>query len=286
MNKRLLLLGLSLAFGQMLHAQTLSTKTGFRFWEHHSPGIAGSKPVNCTQSGFDFVNHKYYNSFDTARFGHYANGEEANLDMVEDGGLYGGGPTTKFAFTSGVSVIWNGDIEGNGITLWMEAPASFNYATATLVSNITSAYNAATATKRIGDVKDNGVYLAKIRNTQMYVAMRTFNVKNRGGGNNDVYFDFEYKYGTVPATGLDNVTSGSALNIYPNPATDNIKLENTLNKSVTTKIVSINGQELQSFQMDKGVSQMVNISNLSSGMYFIICNSADGQKYVHKFVKG
>ena len=86
--------------------------------------IAGGQGASGVQSAYDFVNHTYYNSYDSATFDAYTNGEEANIDMAEHNGPYGNqGP---FGFTSGVSSIWNGDIQGNGTTMWMMAPPGFN----------------------------------------------------------------------------------------------------------------------------------------------------------------
>jgi hypothetical protein len=283
MKKHLLMLTAILSAGQLLHAQALSSKTGLRLYEHHSPLVSGSAGANGVQSAYNFVGHTYFDSFNPATFGPYTAGEHMNIDMAEHNGPYGNGG--RFGFTSEVSSIWNGDIKGNGTTLWMAAPAGFNYATITDVSNISSAYNAANASKSITEVKENTVYLGRIRNTSLYVAMRCFNVKNTVAGNPNVYFDFEYKYGTLSATGVSNLGNNNVLSVYPNPAVENVVLENTLNQPLTVKIVSVNGQDIQSFSLNENGMKVVNVSDLSSGMYFVICTSRDGKRYMQKFTK-
>ncbi len=151
------LLGSSLA----IHAQSLTAVTGLKLFEHHSSSINNGAPfgsgANGSKSGYDFVTRNYFNSFNPSNFGAYTNGEEANIDMVEHNGRFGN--NGKFGFTSGVSTIWNGDIKGNNLTVWMEAPASFNYNTVNNVSQVVAAFNPATATKSIAEVKENQVYL-------------------------------------------------------------------------------------------------------------------------------
>lgn len=283
MKRNVLLLTLALCSGSFIHAQSVTTKTGLRLYEHHSPMIAGGQGASGVQSAYDFVNHTYYNSYDSATFDAYTNGEEANIDMAEHNGPYGNqGP---FGFTSGVSSIWNGDIQGNGTTKWMKAPQGFNYATIADVSDIATAYNASMATTAIAEVEENAIYLGKIRNTDLYVAMRAFNIKNKGGGNNDVYFDFEYKFGTLVPAGISDVDNNSILSISPNPATNNIKLENKSRQPLTAKLISMNGQTIQSISLSASEVKSMDVNSISSGLYFIVCTSQDGHSYTQKLVK-
>src|SRR5690606_3915869 len=187
MKKNILLLTFVLLAGQSSQAQSLTTVTGKNLYEHHSTAIAGPQgQPNGTQSGYDSVNNKYVSSYNASTFGPHTDGTDTTIDMVENNGPYGNGQ--DFGFTSGVSSIWNGDIQGNGTTKWMQAPGSFNYTTATTVSEIETAYNAALATVDVAKASENTVYLARIRNSQLYVAMRTYNVTNKINGN--TFFDF------------------------------------------------------------------------------------------------
>ena len=283
MKRKLLLFGLMVATGPFIQAQTVTAVTGLRLYEHHSPTISGSQSANGVQSGYDFVARTYFNSFNQATFGAYTNGEESNIDMVEHNGPYGNGQ--KFGFTSATSSIWNNEIKGNGLTKWMEAPAALTYAGITAVSNISAAYNAATATQSIAEVKEGKVYLARIRNTALYVAMRAFNVKNKTSGDNDVYFDFEYKYGTLSAAGISNTERNSMLSVYPNPAGEHILLENALSQPVAVKMVSVNGQEIRQFALDGNAIKTIDLKQVTSGVYFLICTAPDGQRYTDKFIR-
>lgn len=289
MKRHLLFLSL-LGSGLALHAQPLTAVNGLRLYEHHSSSINNNASfgggANPSQSGYDFVNRAYFNSFNPTTFGAYTNGEESNIDMVEHNSVYGN--QGNFGFTSAVSTIWGGDIKGNNTTVWMEAPASFNYANVSNVSNIVAAFSTSAATKSIAEVKENKVYLGRIRNTNLYVAVRCYNIKNATapGGIKDVYFDFDYKYGTLVPTGLGDLEIKEALSVYPNPATDQVFLKSTLQKSLTARVVSVLGKEVSSIILNKDVAQFIDVSSLGSGVYYIICTSADGHSYTHKFVKG
>lgn len=288
MKRNLLFLSL-LGSSLVIHAQSLTTVTGLRLYEHHSSSINNGAPfgsgANGSKSAYDFVTRNYYNSFNTANFGPYTNGEEANIDMVEHNGRFGN--NGKFGFTSAVSTIWGGDIKGNNLTVWMEAPASFNYNTVNNVSQVVAAFNASVATKSIAEVKENKVYLGRIRNTNLYVAMRTYNIKNSSGsgGTQDVSFDFDYKYATHTPTGLEDAGILSALSVSPNPATNNIILKNTVQKPLSARIVSAVGQVIRTLSLGKDEIQSVDISNISSGVYFVVCTLDDGRSYTHKFIK-
>lgn len=282
MKRELLLFTALLSCCTMAQAQPLSTKTALRFYEHHSPLIAGSRGANGAQSGYDFVNHTYYDSFDPVAFGEYKQGEEANIDMVEFRGPFGN-PRGNFGFTSGVSDIWGGEIKGNGITKWMPAPAGFSYATITDVKNLSAVYNATVAKVDIGAVTEAAVYIGRIRNTDLYVALRTTNVTNASAGN--YYFDFEYKYGTLSKVSVNDVEGETALSIYPNPGVDNITLANTTQKQLTGKILSTTGQQVLAFSLKTNETRRINVSEMASGIYFITTTTEDGKQHTEKFIK-
>lgn len=266
---------------QAIYAQPLATITGKRLYEHHSPSIAGQTGANGFQSGYNFLNHAYVYSFDKNTFGPYTDGTDTTIDMVEHNGPYGNGGA--FGFTSGISSIWQGDIKGNGVTKWTEAPGSFNFIGITSVSEIKNAYNAAMATPAINAVENNKVYLGRIRNSGLYVAMRCYNVSN-GSGNNDTYFDFDYKYGSISTT-VAHVEQPAALIIYPNPVTDVIKLRNALKQALAVKIVSVTGEVMQSLFLTENEVQESCISNLPNGLYIVTSLTEDGISYIHKFMK-
>ena len=68
------------------------------------------------------------------------------------------------------------------------------------------------------------------------------------------------------------------VSIYPNPAVDVLKV--TLNQDDNVVIYSLTGQAITSFQGHAGENNY-NVSNLSSGVYFISAGS-DTQKFIVK----
>ncbi len=192
----------SLIYMNSLHAQELSEITNIRLYEHHSSTINGGADIgweaNGSQSGYDFVNNTYHDSFDPDTFGEFTGGEEANIDLVEHNGPFGGG--FDYGFTSGESSIWSGEIRGNALTKWMPAPVDFDYDSATDVSELYEAYDVDAAVLSVGYVDNGNVYIAQVRESNLYVAMKVYNVTNLMGppeGFADVYFDFDYKYGSL-----------------------------------------------------------------------------------------
>ncbi|HEU4610360.1 MAG TPA: T9SS type A sorting domain-containing protein [Chitinophagaceae bacterium] len=289
MRRTLLALSL-MASGLAAYAQPLTQITGLRLYEHHSSGMNGGAPfgssANGAQSGYDFVNRVYYNSFDPQTFGAYTGGQEANIDMVEHNGPFGNG--SQFGFTSGVSTIWGGDIKGNGTTKWMEAPASFNYDNANNVTAIRSAYDATVAALSISAVAAGKVYLARIRNSELYVAMRVAEVRNAGGtgGVQDVYFAFDYKYGTYTApTGIDAPELKTGITLFPNPATCLLHLNNKLPEAVTVTIATAYGRQVRSLLLAGNTVRTVDIATLNAGYYFVSYTLADGRSYTQPMIK-
>jgi len=205
-------------------AQATTEIKDIRLYEHHSSGINDGLPfgygANGSQSGYDFIAHDYYNSFNPSTMGAWGTSEIANLDMVENAGGY----AAPFGFTSGTSTIWGGEIKGNDLTVYAEAPASFDYDLADDVAYIRAAFPAATS-KTIDSVVAGKVYLGRIRDTEMYVAIKVTEVQNvpadamPGVSLFDVYFDFDYKYGTFAATSTNDIFKSKPIfNISPNPS--------------------------------------------------------------------
>jgi len=190
-----------------------------------------------------------------------------------------------------VSTIWSGDIKGNSSTKWMKAPASFNYNTATDVSTIRAAFDSTVATLGVDSVEEGKVYLARIRNSNLYVAMRTYNIHNATapGGIKDVYFDFDYKYGTYvaapPPTSIKGVRKGTALVLYPNPADNNIAVKNPLSTALKARIISAGGREVFSVTLPGNATTPLDISALASGSYFLSCEATDGVTENYSFIR-
>ncbi|MBX9448844.1 MAG: T9SS type A sorting domain-containing protein [Taibaiella sp.] len=253
MNKKITWAFLSATLPFACLAQATTEITDIRFYEHHSSSINDGLPygygANGSQSGYDFVAHDYYESFNPATMGAWSAAEVANIDMVENNGGYLG----PFGFTSETSNVWaGGTIKANDLTVYAEAPASFDYDLATDVAYIKEAFPTATS-KTIEDVAVNKIYLGKIRGTEMYVAMKITAVQNvpddaiPGVSQFDVYFDFDYKYGTFAPTSISDIyKSKLSLSIAPNPSKGSFTIANLpegMNKnSATLSILDITGR--------------------------------------------
>ncbi len=272
-------------------AQNLTEITSLKFYEHHSSTLNNGKvfgySANGSQSGYDFVNHAYYNSFDTANFGIYQNGEEANIDMVEHNGPFGN--AGNFGFTSGVSSIWGGDIKGNNTSLWVMASANFNYTTASNVSDLETEYNAGSPSNSITAIQEGGVYISKIRNTNLFVAINCYNVTNVSSatpGVADVYFNFDYKYGTLSqGVGIDENINKKEILIYPNPAKNTISINhNTSTKFTSAKIVTLMGKVVAEHTLSNHSNTKIDVSDLCAGTYFLRLVDHDQQIFTEKLV--
>lgn len=192
----------------ILMSQTLTSVTGKRIYEHHSSSINGNNYygtyANGFQSGYDFLNNVYKNTATSA--------DHANMDLVETNGIFGNGYNYKnVGFTSGVSVIWNGAIYGNGATKYSLTPTTFDFTNTTQVSELAAAYNATAASTTVDVPQKGRTYIAKLvlANAVRYVAIKITNtlgltdqqaqdMVNNKNIYADVYFDFDYKYGTIP----------------------------------------------------------------------------------------
>lgn len=294
MNTRLKCTPLFLLFGYFLwggsaHAQELKEVTGKRLYEHHSPAVRNTNGApGGGQSGYDFVQHDYVSSFDPVTFGPYQNGEEKNLDMVEHNGPSARGK--DFGITSGYSSIWAGDIVGNRTTKWVTASSGFDYAAATDVADLEKEYQAGTPDSSIASVVEGGIYIAKIRETDQYVAMKCYTVTNSRPGR-DIYFDFDYKYGVreIPkdttGVGTRELKRESEVVIYPNPASDRMTLLNKQAKITQVSITSVQGQVIYVAQPNDYTVKSIDVSAWPKGAYFVHYQVANRLPVTTTFIK-
>lgn len=82
--------------------------------------------------------------------------------------------------------------------------------------------------------------------------------------------NFVYRPNAVPSVTINP----DAVNIYPNPASNFINIENKLNANLSINLYSINGQLVAS-KSTTGNSSM-DISILSAGLYFFVVNDEQG----------
>ena len=283
-----LLFGLPLLLATMqVQAQAMKTITGVRLYEHHSSTINNGSPfgagANGKKCGFNFMENRYFSSIDSTKPATEWKGNEAqHIDLVEHKGPFGGPGQPPFGFTSGASTIWgSSDIKGNGKTLYMEAPAGFNYDTTTNVATLQKAYKAASASVEVPIATKGKVYIACIRNTNRYIVMKITEVKNKTPQTNidDVYFDFDYKWGdyvkpVVDPNAVNDVATGMQLAIWPNPVKDNVRISFTVQEPRTTVNVYNNAGQLVATQLhtttaNKTVNATVDMSELPAGAYYV-----------------
>ena len=83
------------------------------------------------------------------------------------------------------------------------------------------------------------------------------------------------------ASGINDISTAKSLNVYPNPANDELNIDLKGEKIETTKIISINGQLM--FQ-STAMNSKINISQLPANIYFVETKTANNI-YRTKFVK-
>ncbi|UTW64007.1 T9SS type A sorting domain-containing protein [bacterium SCSIO 12741] len=285
LNAAFVLFGL-LFTGAYSQAQQLTEVTGKRLYDHHSDDVLNPDgSVSGHQSGYDFVKHDYFDSFDPINR-KYQNGEEKNLDMVEHNGP-SVPPGLDFGVTAGASTMWNGDITGNGLTKWVKASAGFNYATITDMGDIESEYNAGTPSLSIETIEEGAIYVAKIRDMDMYVAMKCYAVVNPSFFGNNAHFDFDYKYGSRISTNVAILETESTptLSIFPNPASNELTISNGNAESAQVTISYIDGQVMEVFTSEENSDLQLDISSWDNGVYFIHYQTSNHQPATLKFIK-
>ncbi len=292
-----ILLGLNLLLATSLCAQPLKTLNNVRLYEHHSSMMNNGSPfgggANGKKSGYNFMENRYFSSIDSIKGGAWKGNEAQHIDMVEHKGPFGGPPgRPPFGFTAGASSIWGGkDIKGNGLTKYMEVPATF-YDTVTDVACIQGTYKSAQASVEVAEAIAGKAYVAQIRNTNRYVVLKITNVKNIGntktGDTASVYFDFNYKYGDYvkpnPA-GINDIENNAALTLSPNPAHSYIRLQcNTAGKA-DVRIFSHTGQQVQVLRQQTIKDGLnIHITGLPAGTYYTTVTCSEGT-YTKAFVK-
>jgi len=88
-----------------------------------------------------------------------------------------------------------------------------------------------------------------------------------------------YYYSAAINTGVTDINSES-IHIYPNPVIDMLHI-NSFTKAATVSIVDIIGKTVYKKQL---VGDVIDVSNLKSGIYFLSVNTGIG-RYTFKFVK-
>jgi len=76
------------------------------------------------------------------------------------------------------------------------------------------------------------------------------------------------------STGINNVVKANAVNLFPNPASSVITINNTLGKAITIRIINVTGQVLKTV-ISSDTQNKINVSNLDPGVYFVQTNDTN-----------
>jgi len=110
-------------------------------------------------------------------------------------------------------------------------------------------------------------------------------VSNYGDPGNLVAFA-EVAFSGTEVLGVADINFSDAISIYPNPATDIITISNNLNINIESiNLYDMNGRLVKQFEtLNNGSSEVIDVSNLSSGIYMahIYGNQANVIKRVIK----
>jgi len=103
-------------------------------------------------------------------------------------------------------------------------------------------------------------------------------------GNDGWYIDEIYVY-NCSLLSVENIQKNSAVNVFPNPTSGIITIENTKKLNLkTAEIYNVSGQLIQSFILNKSVKNTVDMSSLPKGVYILKVNS-DNESNTVKVIK-
>jgi hypothetical protein len=111
-----------------------------------------------------------------------------------------------------------------------------------------------------------------------------FGFKNISGYGEWIYVD-NININSIATTGMNSIANGNGINLYPNPAHDNIFI-NTDENTSSISVTDIIGQTVVAEQRvnAEGV-KIIDISSLANGVYLVKVNSSDNQVKVIRFIK-
>ena len=116
---------------------------------------------------------------------------------------------------------------------------------------------------------------------QMDSETGTFVQSDDDDGTNNYYQGFTFELNDLfpgAGVGVSEVNHNTHMNVYPNPATDQLNI--TLSQNADIVIYNIMGQNVMNVEGHAGANA-INISNLNAGIYFVNAG-ADIQKFVVK----
>jgi len=92
----------------------------------------------------------------------------------------------------------------------------------------------------------------------------------------------DYTLEVLDNTGIDELTDGQGLSVYPNPASTTLFISTPGNKAVNVKVFDMIGHLV----LERSATQQLNISGLAPGSYTLVATERDGSKPAHaRFMK-
>jgi hypothetical protein len=137
------------------------------------------------------------------------------------------------------------------------------------VSDLKAEYDASSADSSIEEVSEGGIYIGRIRNGDMYVVMKCYNVNNASNPNQDTYFDFDYKYGTLGTTNVSETEIQKLISIFPNPTSSLLNLENMGLGNMEISILNAQGEIVETLLLQSGEHKALDLNNYASGYYIL-----------------
>lgn len=95
-------------------------------------------------------------------------------------------------------------------------------------------------------------------------------------------WNFFNRFSLTGVTGIDKKTTGAALSLYPNPASDIIKVKG-VEGIVSVRITDLSGKALMEYQRQNGEGYKV--SGLGKGLYILQVRTVSDKNYQMLFVK-
>src|SRR5690606_9312829 len=78
-------------------------------------------------------------------------------------------------------------------------------------------------------------------------------------------------------TSVDNVQLGNNVSIYPNPASDKVRIESPESELVAVSVWDLNATERITLNNMNGKTNEINVSTLESGIYIIALKNVNGE---------
>lgn len=89
-----------------------------------------------------------------------------------------------------------------------------------------------------------------------------------------------------PNAGVINVADNISLNVYPNPAYDNlsVSVKGIIPAGLSASVTSVTGSIIQQFSLEQNVTAL-NVAAYPAGMYYFVLRDSNGSQWVEKFIK-